>query len=147
MSCKYCKAGKGKEVEIIANGEIEFSEFHYELYVSPNAPLLVLVDDNDLCRFSAPIQINFCPMCGEALRQHLTPAQENAYKGSPRDSKPNKVYGVVDTPENAAQPVFHIGDKIRFKSTGTIEKISTISYSGRFINGVSSSDVELVKEK
>lgn len=86
MSCKYCEAEKGKEVEIIANGEIEFSEFQYELYVSPNAPLLVLVDDRDACRFSAPIQINFCPMCGEALKQRLTPAQENAYKGSPRDS-------------------------------------------------------------
>ena len=38
--------------------------------------------------------------------ERLTPAQENAYKGSPLDSKPNKIYGVVDAPENAVQPVF-----------------------------------------
>ena len=91
MSCKYCEAKKGGEVTPIANGEIEFSEFQYELYVSPNAPLLVLVDDRDLCRFSAPIQINYCPMCGRRLKQRLTPAQENAYKGSPRDSIGEKV--------------------------------------------------------
>ena len=40
----------------------------------------------------------------------------------------------------------NIGDKIRFKSTGEIEKISTISHGGRFINGVDSNDVELIKE-
>ena len=62
------------------------------------------------------------------------------------DSKTEKVCGVVGEPENAVQPVFHIGDKIRFKSTGTIEKISTISHGGRFINGVNSNDVELIKE-
>ena len=65
--CKYCKAKNGGEVKPIANGEIEFSEFQYELYVSPNAPILVLVDDNDLCRFSTPIAINYCPMCGSKL--------------------------------------------------------------------------------
>ena len=78
--------------------------------------------------------------------KNLTPAQENAYKGSPRDSKPNKVYSVVDTPENAVQPVFHIGDKIRFKSTEAFDMVSTISHGGRFINGVNSNDVELIKE-
>ena len=50
--------------------------------------------------------------------------------------------GEVDAPENAVQPVFHIGDKIRFKSTGDIEKISTISHGGRFINSVDVDDVE-----
>jgi len=146
MSCKYCEAEKGKEVEIIANGEIEFSEFQYELYVSPNAPILVLVDDGDLCRFKAPIQINFCPMCGRRLKQRLTPAQENAYKGSPLRSSHKPIDGVVDTPKNAVQPVFHIGDKIRFKSTGTIEKVHYITGGGKFINSVSVEDVELIKE-
>ena len=69
-------------------------------------------------------------------------ATHNTHKVPPRDSKPNKVYSVVDTPENAVQPVFHIGDKIRFKSTGRIEKISTISYGARFINSVDVNDVE-----
>ena len=79
--------------------------------------------------------------------KNLTPAQENAYKGSPLRSSHKPIDGVVDHKENAVQPVFHIGDKIRYKSTGTIEKISTISHGGRFINGVNSNDVELVKEK
>ena len=51
--------------------------------------------------------------------ERLTPAQENAYKGSPLRSSHKPIDGVVDTPKNAVQPVFHIGDKIRFKSTGT----------------------------
>ena len=75
------------------------------------------------------------------LKNNLTPAQENAYKGSPRDSKPNKVYGVVGDTKDAVQPVFHIGDKIRYKSTGTIEKVHYIT-GGRFINGVDVNDVE-----
>lgn len=140
--CKYCKPGKGKEVEIVAKGEIEFSEFEYELYVSPNAPLLILVDDRDLCRFTAPIQINFCPMCGRCLNQRLTPAQENAYKAPTSDSKANIVYGVNPLHKDAAQPVFHIGDKIRFKSTGTIENVGEISHGGRFVNSVNVEDVE-----
>ena len=70
-----------------------------------------------------------------------------SYKGSPLRSSHKPIDRVVDTQKNAVQPVFHIGDKIRFKSTGTIEKISTISHGGRFINGVSSNDVELIKEK
>ena len=68
------------------------------------------------------------------------------YKWSPLRSSHKPIDGVVDTPKNAVPPVFHIGDKIRFKSTGEIEKISTISHGGRFINGVNSNDVELIKE-
>lgn len=86
MSCKYCEAKKGGEVTPIANGEIEFSEFQYELYVSPNAPILVLVDDNDLCRFSDAIAINYCPMCGRSLR-----ATHNTHSVPPSDSKTEKV--------------------------------------------------------
>ena len=74
--CEYCKAEQGEEVKVIANGEIEFSEFAYEIYVSPNAPILVLVDDNDLCRFTAPIAINYCPMCGMKLRDRIIKKQE-----------------------------------------------------------------------
>ena len=40
--------------------------------------------------------------------KNLTPAQENAYNGSPRDSIHKPIDGVVDTPKNAVQPVFHI---------------------------------------
>lgn len=62
------------------------------------------------------------------------------------DSKTENVYGVVGDTKNAVQPVFHIGDKIRYKSTGKIEKISTISHGGKFINSVRVEDVELIKE-
>ena len=142
MSCKYCD---GKH---LPKGQDEQDDM---FGVKGNDMVVNIMATGDCyCAGYEPqarhFEINFCPMCGRRLKQRLTPAQENAYKGSPRDSKPNKVYGVVDTPENAVQPVFHIGDKIRYKSTGTIEKISTISYGGRFINGVSSADVELIKE-
>ena len=75
-------------------------------------------------------------------KPNLTPAQENAYKGSPLRSSHKPIYGVVDAPENAVQPVFHIGDKIRFKSTGTIEKVHYITGGGKFINSVDVNDVE-----
>ena len=83
---------------------------------------------------------------GILLKQRLTPAQENTHSVPPSDSKTENVYGVVGEPKNAVRPVFHIGDKIRFKSTGTIEKVHYITGGGRFINSVSSTDVELVKE-
>ncbi len=69
-------------------------------------------------------------------------ATHNTHSVPPSDSKTENVYGVVDTPKNAVPPVFYIGDKIRFKSTGRIEKISTISHGGRFINSVDVNDVE-----
>ena len=69
-------------------------------------------------------------------------ATHNTHSVPPSDSKTEKVYGVVGEPEDAVQPVFHIGDTIRFKSTGRIEKISTISYGARFINSVDVNDVE-----
>ena len=50
--------------------------------------------------------------------ERLTPAQENAYKGSPLRSKPQTYRRCSRYRKNAVQPVFHIGDKIRFKSTG-----------------------------
>ena len=71
----------------------------------------------------------------------------STHKAPPSDSKANIVYGVNPLHKDAVQPVFHIGDKIRFKSTGTIEKVGEISHGGRFINGVSVEDVEMVKEK
>jgi len=74
-------------------------------------------------------------------------ATHSTHKVPPSDSKTEKVYGVVGDTKDAAQPVFHIGDKIRFKSTGTIEKVHYITGGGRFINSVSVEDVELVKEK
>jgi len=73
-------------------------------------------------------------------------ATHNTHSVPPSDSKTEKVYGVVGEPKNAVQPVFHIGDKIRFKSTGDIEKISTIPHGGRYINSVNVEDVELIKE-
>jgi len=73
---------------------------------------------------------------------NLTPAQENAYNGSTPSSIHKPIYGVVDTPKNAVQPVFHIGDTIRFKSTGRIEKIGEITHGGRFVNSVDVNDVE-----
>ena len=69
-----------------------------------------------------------------------------AHKGSPLRSSYKPIDGVVNTPRERLQFVFHIGDKIRFKSTGEIEKISTISHGGRFVNGVSVEDVELILE-
>ena len=87
-------------------------------------------------------------MCGEALKPNLTPAQENAYKGSPLRSSHKPIYGVVDTPENAVQPVFHIGDKIRFKSTGTIEKVHYITGGGIHQQRGALTDVgKAIKEK
>ena len=69
-----------------------------------------------------------------------------AHKGSPLRSSHKPIDSIFDTPRERLQPVFHIGDKIRFKSTGRIEKISTISHGGRFINSVSVEDVELILE-
>lgn len=130
MSCKYCES---KEFV-----NLEKSEY-VDLWM--HGTELGASGDSEAIK-----TINFCPMCGEALTPNLTPAQENAYKGSPLRSIHKPIYGVVDTPKNAVQPVFHIGDKIRLKSTGEIEKISTISHGGRFVNGVNSNYVELIKE-
>ncbi len=138
MSCKYCD---GKH---LPKGQDEQDDM---FGVKDNDMVVNIMATGDCyCAGYEPqarhFEINYCPMCGRRLKQRLTPAQKNAYKGSPRDSKPNKVYGVVDTPENAVPPVFHIGDKIRFKSTGTIEKVHYITGGGRFINSVDVNDVE-----
>ena len=76
------------------------------------------------------------------ITPNLTPAQENAYKGSPLRSSHKPIYGVVYRKENAVQPVFHIGYKIRFKSTGNIEIIHHITHGGRFVNSVDVNDFE-----
>ena len=81
MSCKYC----GQEMKSILWNENSVQE----VYVESDGCLSVSMRDRRLD--GVTFKINFCPMCGEALKQRLTPAQENAYKGSPLRSKPNKV--------------------------------------------------------
>ena len=75
MSCKYCESK-----ELICIEESEYVDLWMkgtELGASGESEAIKT--------------INYCPMCGEALKQRLTPAQENAYKGSPRDSIGEKV--------------------------------------------------------
>ena len=136
MSCKYCGTEENKN---IVEANVEYMP-RYSVYISPKTLKMVITSGSGDNRNSK--RINYCPMCGRCLKQRLTPAQENAYKGSPRDSSHKPIYGVVDTPKNAVQPVFHIGDTIRFKSTGTIEKVHYITHGGRFINSVDVNDVE-----
>ena len=126
MSCKYCESTEG--IDLATSEYVDLWMHGTELGASGESEAIKT--------------INFCPMCGEALKQRLTPAQENAYKVPPRDSIHKPIDGVVDTPKNAVQPVFHIGDTIRFKSTGRIEKIGEITHGGRFVNSVDVNDVE-----
>ena len=72
--------------------------------------------------------------------------KKHMLKAPPSDSNHKSIDGVVCTPENAVQPVFSIGDKIRFKSTGTIEKVGEISHGGRYINSVNVEDIEKISE-
>ena len=132
MSCKYCDSEKNLLTDRINNAYI---------YGGKYLGFSTTFDDR-----LTSVEINYCPMCGEALKKRLTPAQENAHKGSPLRSRLKPIDDVVYAPKNAVQPVFHIGDTIRFKSTGRIEKIGEITDGGRFINSVSVEDVELVKE-
>lgn len=128
MSCEYCESEKNLLTDRINNAYI---------YGGKYLGFSTTFDDR-----LTSVEINYCPMCGRCLKQRLTPAQENAHKGSPLRSSHKPIDSVVDAPENAVQPVFHIGDTIRFKSTGRIEKITEITYGARFINSVDVNDVE-----
>ena len=70
----------------------------------------------------------------------------STHKAPPSDSSHNSIDGAVCTREVAVQPVFSVGDKIRFKSTGDVEKVITVSHGGRFINSVSLKDIEQIGE-
>lgn len=48
--------------------------------------------------------------------------------------------------KNVVQPEFNIGETIRFKSTGEVEKVRTITHGCRFINSVSVKDIEKISE-
>jgi len=136
MSCKYCEEDLTKEPKMIS------MDGYFYSYIDCGYL-------KECTEYGAETEtkINFCPMCGRCLKPNLTPAQENAYKGSPLRSSHKSIDGVVGDTKNSVHPVFHIGDTIRFKSTGRIEKIGEITDGGRFINSVSVEDVELVKEK
>ena len=75
MSCKYCESKELVNLEV--SEYVDLWMHGTELGASGESEAIKT--------------INFCPMCGEALKQRLTPAQENAYKGSPRDSIGEKV--------------------------------------------------------
>ena len=83
MSCKYCD---GKH---LPKGQDEQDDM---FGVKGNDMIVNIMATGDCyCAGYEPqarhFEINFCPMCGQALKQRLTPAQENAYNWSPVDSR------------------------------------------------------------
>ena len=85
MSCKYCRGNK-KNKRLMST---DCDEINFDIYIGANSPILVALGSNFID--TSEVEINFCPMCGETLKQRLTPDQENAYNGSPRDSIGEKV--------------------------------------------------------